>query len=121
MNGRAIRRAILAQFSDGRCPLRQDFYPSEYAEDLTWHMVVQPGGDLPAARGQSSMVVMGEKLYVFGGVTSYMTGKSLNTTHEFNTKRESWQARAARRSAAQFRALRRHSPTPHPSRGRRWR
>ena len=46
-------------------------------------MVVQPGGDLPAARGQSSMVVMGEKLYVFGGVTSYMTGKSLNTTHEF--------------------------------------
>ena len=69
-----------------------DFYPSEYAEDLTWHMVVQPGGDLPAARGQSSMVVMGEKLYVFGGVTSYMTGKSLNTTHEFSTRRESWQA-----------------------------
>ena len=55
-------------------------------------MVVQPGGDLPAARGQSSMVVMGEKLYVFGGVTSYMTGKSLNTTHEFSTRRESWQA-----------------------------
>ena len=35
---------------------------------------------------------MCEKLYVFGGVTSYMTGKSLNTTHEFSTRRESWQA-----------------------------
>ena len=71
-------------------------------------MVVQPGGDLPAARGQSSMVVMGEKLYVFGGVTSYMTGKSLNTTHEFSTRRESWQARRRAIRRAIRRALRAH-------------
>ena len=50
-------------------------------------MVVQPGGDLPAARGQSSMVVMGEKLYVFGGRSF---NRSFNDLWRFNLITREW-------------------------------